>query len=45
MLKILSRIIEKVNMLNDLTEVLNIIGIKLKKAINVDVCSVYLQSD
>ncbi len=45
MLKILSRIIQKVNMLNDLTEVLNIIVVKVKKAINADVCSVYLQSD
>jgi len=45
MLKTLKHVVQKINLSDDLNEVLSIIVNNVKKDINADVCSVYLQSD
>ncbi|MFK5892839.1 MAG: phosphoenolpyruvate--protein phosphotransferase [Pseudomonadota bacterium] len=45
MLKILRRIVQKISLSDNLNDVLSIIVNNVKKAINADVCSIYLQSD
>ncbi|MFK5984735.1 MAG: phosphoenolpyruvate--protein phosphotransferase [Pseudomonadota bacterium] len=45
MLQILRRIVQKISLCESLNDVLNIIVNNVKKAIDADVCSIYLQSD
>ena len=45
MLKILRRIVQKISLSDNLNDVLSIIVNNVKKAVNADVCSIYLQSD
>jgi phosphotransferase system, enzyme I, PtsP len=45
MLKTLKHVVQKINLSDDLNEVLSIIVNSVKKDLNADVCSVYLQSD
>ncbi len=45
MLQILRRIVQKISLSENLNDVLNIIVNNVKKAIEADACSIYLQSD